>query len=170
MPGRQDAIRGVTPRRTTVPPPPEPQRPSDPELESIIAHVVGQLLGQRTAAEESMIAASAGERARRATRGWRLASGGLGAALVALASWSWSQVQAYGDGRAAAARAAIVAESKAEEAAAYLEETRRIAEEAGKHAATVEASVRGLEAKMDRVLDRLDAPAPAPVNAIKRGK
>ena len=145
--GRQDALRGPTPR-----PPTQTEyahRPTTPaeesSVEAIVSRVVGQLLGERTASDESTIQARVHDETRTRTRRYRGAIGGLGAALVALASWSVSQVEAYGDSRAAAAQSALKAEAKAEEAAAYLEETRQIAADARAASATTSARVDELD-------------------------
>ncbi|MBK8241668.1 MAG: hypothetical protein IPK74_39675, partial [Deltaproteobacteria bacterium] len=94
---------------------------------------------------ESTIAARVGEGVRGRTRSYRGAIGTLGAALVGVLAWSWSQVQAYGDSREGAARAAVQAEQKAAEATARVEETHDLAE-------VNSTRIDVLEAKIDRLL------------------
>lgn len=148
----QDGLRGPTPRPSTE----YGTRPTTPaeesSVEAIVARVVGQILGERTAADESTITARVHDDLRGKTRRYRTAIGGLGAALVALASWSISQVEAYGQSRADAATSALKAESKAQEAARYLEETRHLAAEARQVSEATSARVDQLDAKLDRLL------------------
>lgn len=146
----QDALRGATPRPATEYGRAPVTPAEESSVEAIIARVVGELLGQRTASDESTIAARVHDETRSKTRGLRLTAGTLGAALVALSGWAISQVQGYGDSRAAAERAAIVAEQKAEEAKAHLEETRELAQGTA-------ARVDGLERKIDQVLAAVEA-------------
>lgn len=131
-------------------------RPSLPAelsgLHEMLRDALQEALGSRTQAEESMISARAGELARGKTRTYRGAIGGLAAALVALLSWAATQVQAYGDGRAEAAQAALRAEAKAEEARVYAEETRGLAEAAARQ-------VDALDRKLDRLLSLAETEA-----------
>jgi len=157
-----DELRGPTPprrRRENSAPYPvvdDTTRRISPAETSQVAEIVSAIMAQVGGVIESRIAASMPPSAddtvsmRRATRtGYRGVIGALAAGLVAAITWGVSQVQAYGDGRESAARAAIAAEAKAAEAARYAEETRKVAEAAASHAETIDR-------KLDLVIKKLE--------------
>lgn len=158
--GRQDALRGNTPR-PSVPhslvaePPPSRLSPAEESLASAVAFHVGEILGSLSSEEDPKKKA---ESAKRITNYKRLI-GALGAALIGLASWSASQIEAYGQSRADAATSALKAEAKAEEAARYLEETRQLAATAREVSEATSARVDQLDQKLDRLLRLAEADA-----------
>ncbi|MGL5912249.1 MAG: hypothetical protein ACRCZP_19750 [Phycicoccus sp.] len=156
--GRQDALRGNTPR-PSVPhsyvaePPPSKLSPAEESLASAVAFHVGEILGSLTVEDPNKAAS-----AKRITN-YRRLIGALGAALIGLASWSASQIEAYGQSRADAATSALKAEAKAEEAARYLEETRQLAATAREVSEATSARVDQLDQKLDRLLRLAEADA-----------
>lgn len=147
MPRPQDSLRGPTPR-PSVEYAMRSQTPLPAELSAVnelVRAAIEDVFASRHESEESIIAARVGETVRGKTRSYRGAIGTLGAALVGVLAWSWSQVQAYGDSRASAAKAAVAAEQKAEQASHKAQETRDLAE-------TNSARITAIEAKLDRLI------------------
>ncbi|MBK8720554.1 MAG: hypothetical protein IPN32_38475 [Deltaproteobacteria bacterium] len=145
--GGQEALRGPTPRASTEYSMRQ-QTPLPAELSAVnelVRAAIEDVLTRHHESDESIIAARVGEGVRGRTRSYRGAIGTLGAALVGVLAWSWSQVQAYGDSREGAARAAVQAEQKAAEATARVEETHDLAE-------ANSTRIDVLEAKIDRLL------------------
>lgn len=154
-----DELRGQTRHRAHSAPHPivdDTTRRISPAETSQVNEIVAALMAQVGEVIESRICAamppSSGDTVsmRRVTRtGYRGVIGALAAGLVAAITWGVAQVEAYGDGRESAARAAIAAEAKAAEAARYAEETRKVAESAALHAETIDR-------KLDIVIKKLE--------------
>lgn len=159
--GRQDALRGHTPRPSVPhslvaePPPAKQLSPAEESLASAVAFHVGEILGGLVDQEDPKKADATRKRITR----YKGAIGALGAALIGIASWSASQIEAYGQSRADAATSALKAEAKAEEAARYLEETRKLASEAREVSEATSARVDQLDRKLDRLLRLAEAEA-----------
>lgn len=171
--GRQDALRGPTPRPprreddTTrriesdeITPPYQSRSPAEISQVSELLSAAGEELFARfTARLEERLGVvlptpppKSGDSVSmpRSTRtSYRVSVVGLASALVLLVGWIVGQVVSYGDSRESAARATIAAEAKAAEAARYAEDTRKVAE-------TAAARADVLERKLDLVLAKLE--------------
>lgn len=155
---QQQQIRGVTPRpqRPALPyPTPHPDGVSLPAelsgLHELLSEVLSEALGRRSQADESAVRDRATTIAKSQTRRYRGAIGGLSAALIALGTWTVAQVRSYGDARAAAAQAELVAEREAEDAALAAQSTRQLAD-------ATSARVDAIERKLDRLIALLEEP------------
>ncbi len=147
MPTRQQPgvdLIGPTPRPST-----EYARRSLPaelsQVNELVRAAIEDVLATRHESDESIIAAQVRDTVRGKTRNYRGAIGTLGTLLVAALAWSWSQVQAYGDSRASAAKAAVAAEQKAEAAARKAQDTSDLA-------SANAARITAIEAKLDRLI------------------
>jgi hypothetical protein len=157
-----------------------PERP-DPAQDSLVEAVVervfkglpaqigkqlAELVGEAVHADESTIEARVDAGTRSQTRRLKITAGGLATALFGVVVWLASQVQSYGDSRAAAAAAALKAEAKAADAQRYMEETRGLAEAASASAAAASESVRSLKGKLDQLIELVRSETPAAPPAI----
>lgn len=155
--GPHDRLRGPTPRPTGEYGPTQPSRQSLPaelsQLNEILREALSDVLSQRTASGESMIAARVKVDTQRATRNLKGIAGGLGAVLVAVASWAWGQVQSYGDARVAAAEA----EAKATAAHDRLETAESKSETNSRRLDTLEPKIDDISHRLDIVIGQLAA-------------